>query len=99
VIGLRAKMQGSFLEGNGTVRCGSPYSISTLTKLECEGSEVGGGVAFVNVLECLICGMIDRANNPSDFLHDHNGTVVILAFEMSIFKSVVSKAIVKELQY
>jgi hypothetical protein len=48
-------------------------------------------------LECLICGMIDRAHNPSDFLHDHNGTVVILAFEMSIFKSVVSKAIVMEL--
>lgn len=37
---------------------------------------------------------MERAHSPSDFLHDHNGTVVILAFEMSIFKIVVSKAIV-----
>lgn len=33
-------MHGSFLDGNGTVRCGNPYSIPTWTTLGC-----GSGVA------------------------------------------------------
>lgn len=44
-------MQGSFLDGNGTVRCGSPYSISTLTELDCEGRDGCRGVASTYVLK------------------------------------------------
>ncbi len=38
--------------------------------------------------------MMESAHSLSDFLHDHNGTVVILVFEMSILRIIDSKAIV-----